>query len=159
MKYAAPLFHLSGMDVTVVEVGLSLDGFADMESMRMCRRSYSLVPRVLVHFQYASTKGLSLWTVQSQVPFHTEWHELQSQVQDFFQGGDGGDGGGGGIRPPLALACLPPLGYAENSSLHNDTINGKLCLCENSPRFHQIVSNKRSKIKIVGQKAERNPAN
>ena len=24
MKYAAPLFHLSGMDVTVVEVGLSL---------------------------------------------------------------------------------------------------------------------------------------
>ena len=45
----------------------------------------------------------------------------------------------------------PPLGYAENSinsSLHNDTINGKLWLCENSPRFHQIVSNKRSKIKI-----------
>ena len=42
---------------------------------------------------------------------------------------------------------LPPLGYAENSinsSLHNDTINGKLWLCENSPR----VSNKRSKIKI-----------
>ena len=38
-----------------------------------------------------------------------------------------------------------------NSSLYkscNDIINGKLCLCENSPRFHQIVSNKRSKIKI-----------
>ena len=25
MKYAAPLFHLSGMDVTIVEVGLSLN--------------------------------------------------------------------------------------------------------------------------------------
>ena len=25
---------------------------------------------------------------------------------------------------------------------------GKLCLCKNSPRFHQIVSNKRSKINI-----------
>ena len=25
MKYAAPLFHLSGMDVTIVEVGLSLE--------------------------------------------------------------------------------------------------------------------------------------
>ena len=52
--------------------------------------------------------------------------------------------------PPLGFG-LPPLGYAENSinsSLHNDTINGKLWLCENSPRFHQIVSNKRSKIKI-----------
>ena len=46
---------------------------------------------------------------------------------------------------------MPPLGYAENSinsGLHNDTINGKLWLCENSPRLHQIVSNKRSKIKI-----------
>ena len=31
MKYAAPLFHLSGMDVTIVEVGLSLDGFSNME--------------------------------------------------------------------------------------------------------------------------------
>ena len=41
-------------------------------------------------------------------------------------------------------------GDAENSILHvnqfkfyksiNDTINGKLCLCENSPRFHQIAS-------------------
>ena len=49
-------------------------------------------------------------------------------------------------------------GDAENSILHvnqfkfyksiNDTINGKLCLCENSPRFHQFVSNKSSKIKI-----------
>ena len=104
MKYAAPLFHLSGMDVTVVEVGLSLDGFANMESMRVCRRSYSLVPRVLVHFQYASTKGLSLWTVQSQVPFHTEWHELQSQVQDFFQGGMGG----AFVLPWLWLASPPP---------------------------------------------------
>ena len=51
---------------------------------------------------------------------------------------------------------FPPLGYAENSILHvnqncksfNDTINGELCLCENSPRFHLIASNKRSKIKI-----------
>ena len=107
MKYAAPLFHLSGMDVTVVEVGLSLDGFANMESMRVCRRSYSLVPRVLVHFQYASTKGLSLWTVQSQVPFHTEWHELQSQVQDFFQRGMG-MGGGGGHLPSLGFGLPPP---------------------------------------------------
>ena len=52
--------------------------------------------------------------------------------------------------PPLGFG-LPPLGYTENSinsSLHNDTINGKLWLCENSPRFHQIVSIKRSKIKI-----------
>ena len=51
----------------------------------------------------------------------------------------------------VAFAPPPHLGYAENSiksSLHNDTINGKLCLCVNSPRFHQIVSNKRSKIKI-----------
>ena len=28
------------------------------------------------------------------------------------------------------------------------TMNGKLCLCENSPRFHQIAPNKMSKIKI-----------
>ena len=54
---------------------------------------------------------------------------------------------------PLALACPPPwillrtLFY--NSSLYksiNDTINGKLCLCKNSPRVYQITSNKRSKI-------------
>ena len=50
--------------------------------------------------------------------------------------------------PLLAFTCLPPLGYAENpinSSLYKSftaIINGKLCLCENSPRFHQIASNK-----------------
>ena len=30
----------------------------------------------------------------------------------------------------------------------NETINGKLCLCYNSPRFYQITSNKRTKINI-----------
>ena len=38
---------------------------------------------------------------------------------------------------------LRPLGYAEKKL--NDTI---LCLCENSPRFHQIASIKGPKIKI-----------
>ena len=48
----------------------------------------------------------------------------------------GGGGGVGGLG----------FGYAENSILHvnhfNDTINGKLCLCENSPRFHQVAGPK-----------------
>ena len=56
--------------------------------------------------------------------------------QGFFQGGGEGGGGVGGLG----------FGYAENSILHvnhfNDTINGKLCLCENSPRFHQVVGPK-----------------
>ena len=40
------------------------------------------------------------------------------------------------------------LGGAFVNKSFNDTINGKLCLCKNSPRFHQIASNKRSKINI-----------
>ena len=57
-------------------------------------------------------------------------------------------GQGGANAPSLALTCLPSLGYAENpinSSLYKSftaTINGKLCLCKNNPRFHQIASNK-----------------
>ena len=46
---------------------------------------------------------------------------------------------------PLGSDLLP-LGYAENSVLHVNQFKS-LCLCENSPRFHQIVSDKRSKIK------------
>ena len=47
-----------------------------------------------------------------------------------------------------SLAC-PPLDMLRILFyMFNDTINGKLCLCENSPRFHQISSNTRSKIKI-----------
>ena len=66
------------------------------------------------------------------------------------------------LAPPWFWLALPwfwlaPLGYAEISILHaiyssiyksfNDTINCELCLCKKSPRFHQIVSTKRSKIK------------
>ena len=39
----------------------------------------------------------------------------------------------------------------------NDTINDNLCLCKNSPRFHQIVSNKRSKIKTSWQSTPPDP--
>ena len=35
----------------------------------------------------------------------------------------------------------------------------KLCLCKNSPRFHQIVSDKRSKIKISRQSMPLDPPN
>ena len=58
------------------------------------------------------------------------------------------EGGGWGMALAFLLLDMPRI---LNSSLYkscNDTINGKLCLCENSLRFHQIVSNKRSKIKI-----------
>ena len=70
-------------------------------------------------------------------------------------------GGRGGICPTLGFG-LPSLGYAENSILHtyrsfNDTVNGKLWLCKNSPRFHQIVSNKTSKIKISRGACPRTP--
>ena len=61
----------------------------------------------------------------------------------------------GGHLPPLGFGLPPTLDMLRilfhNSSLYksfNDTINGKLCLCEDSPRFHQIASNERSKIKI-----------
>ena len=39
----------------------------------------------------------------------------------------------------------------------NDTINGKVCLCENSPRFNQSVSNKRYKLKISQGSMPRTP--
>ena len=60
---------------------------------------------------------------------------------------------GGRHLPPLAFACTPWICWefyftCINYKNFNDTINGKLCLCENSPRFHQIASSKRSKIKI-----------
>ena len=59
----------------------------------------------------------------------------------------------GGAFAPSWLWLAPPLDmlrilfhmYLYKS--FNNTINGKLCLCENSPRFHQIVSNKRFKIR------------
>ena len=96
-----------------------------------------------------------------------------THLQGFFQS-----------RAGLRLAPSPPWicweFYFTCKSIINDTINGKLCLCKNSPRFHQIASNKRSKFKIsqgsmppslphalhmdtylpppIGQKAERNPA-
>ena len=71
-----------------------------------------------------------------------------------------GRGAGGGLKSGLLSGRgaggghLPhPLGYGRNSishvnqfKLYNDTINGKLGLCENRPRFHQIVSNRRPKI-------------
>ena len=38
--------------------------------------------------------------------------------------------------------------YFTCKSIINDTVNGKLCLCKNNPRFHQIASSKRSKFKI-----------
>ena len=73
-------------------------------------------------------------------------------TQGFFQRGWGGVG----ICPPLTVACPPPLplGRAEIFILYvnqlykgfSHIING--IRCENSPRFHQIASNKRSKIKI-----------
>ena len=70
-------------------------------------------------------------------------------TQGFFQRG-------GGHLVPISCDLPPPLGHAENFILYvnqlykgfNDIINGKFCLCENSPRFHQIVSTKKSKIKI-----------
>ena len=55
------------------------------------------------------------------------------------------------------LAGLPPFGFGLPPTLDTcksiiksilKAIHAKLCLCENSPRFHQIASNKRSKIKI-----------
>ena len=55
-----------------------------------------------------------------------------------------------GNKSHTCSPCIYALFYI-NSSLYkssNDTINGNLCLCKNSPRFHQIVSKKRSKIKI-----------
>ena len=69
-------------------------------------------------------------------------HHFESKVEkrllltEFFQGG-------GGICPP-PLDMLRILFYMYiNYKNFNDTINGKLCLCKNSHRFHQIVSNKR----------------
>ena len=68
-----------------------------------------------------------------------------------------GVGAGGGICPPLGFGLPPPPPPPPPDMLRilffnykgfNDTINGKLLLCENSPRFQQIVSNIRSKIKI-----------
>ena len=58
------------------------------------------------------------------------------------------------LRIPLecfkfAFECFESL--SNGSNLHsnaNDTINGELCLCKKSPRFHQTVSNKRSKNKL-----------
>ena len=48
----------------------------------------------------------------------------------------------GGHLPPLGFGLPPTLDMLfHNSSLYksfNDTINGKLCLCQDSPRFHQI---------------------
>ena len=80
-------------------------------------------------------------------------------MQGFFQGGRGR-----GHLPPLALPC--PL-YSSLYKGFNDTINGVNYACA---KKSQIVSNKRSKIKIsrgehpydlilspLGQKAERNP--
>ena len=70
-------------------------------------------------------------------------------IQGFFQGW-----GVGGICPLLALACTPLdilriLFYMQiNSSLYKIPDRCKLCLCKNSPIFHQIVSDKRSKIKF-----------
>ena len=55
-----------------------------------------------------------------------------------------------GNKSHTCSPCIYALFYI-NSSLYkssNDTINGNLCLCKNSPRFHQIASKKRSKIKI-----------
>ena len=75
------------------------------------------------------------------VILNTNWR-TKKQGTGFLLGG-----------PLLALTCLPPLGYAENPinlSLYKSftaIINGKLCLCENSPRFYQIASNK---IKLSG---------
>ena len=59
--------------------------------------------------------------------------------QGFFQGG------GGHLPPPWI--CWQ-FYFTCKSKDFNDTINGKLCLCESSPRFHQVVSNKRSRTKI-----------
>ena len=68
--------------------------------------------------------------------------------------------GGGGIcppwlwlAPPLYMYILRILFYMQiNSNLYkscNDTINGNLCLCKNSPRFHQIASKKSPKSKFM----------
>ena len=90
-----------------------------------------------------------MWFVCSSCEIQICKHEMlgcDNGYQGFFQGR-----GRGGISPLLGFG-LPPLEYAGNSISHvnqfNDTITGKLCLCKHSPRFHQIVSNKRSKIKI-----------
>ena len=72
------------------------------------------------------------------------WKWLYQTMQGFFQRG--------GIcpRPPpwicweFYFTCKSIQAFIKALI----TINGKNCVCENSPRFHEIVSNKRSKIKI-----------
>ena len=62
-------------------------------------------------------------------------------VQGFFQGG-----WRGGICHPLALACPPWICYSTCKSIQAF-----------SPRFHQIASNKRFKIKIPRGTCPRTP--
>ena len=69
-------------------------------------------------------------------------------VQAYISGSLSGGGGGGHFLPP------PPLDMLRILSIQAFTINGKLCLCENSPRFHQIASNK---IKISRGACPRTP--
>ena len=64
-----------------------------------------------------------------------------THLQGFFQ-----NGAGLRLAPPPPWICWEF--YFTCKSIINDTVNGKLCLCKNNPRFHQIASNKRSKFKI-----------
>ena len=96
-----------------------------------------------------SSSGFSM-DVQSKRVFNSYGMRLYFQWFLSWLVSFGREGGGGvclplGFRLPAPQICWD-FYFTCNCKSFNDTKNCKLCLCENSPRFHQIASNNKMKI-------------